>query len=81
MEDGFDFGFHIQWRRKRGTNKWYVYTYIADQAIRQAKAKIRAWTRRTSQEPLKDVLVRRGDRTAKMTRCHKWSSYKLLLHA
>ena len=58
MEDGFDFlGFHVQWRRKRGTNKWYVYTYIADRAVRQAKAKIRAWTRRTSQRPLKDVLV------------------------
>jgi RNA-directed DNA polymerase len=31
MSDGFDFlGFHIQWRRKRGTSKWYVYTFIAD---------------------------------------------------
>ncbi|MCD5422707.1 group II intron reverse transcriptase/maturase [Rhodococcus pyridinivorans] len=58
MEDGFDFlGFHIQWRRKRGTDKWYVYTCIANRAIRQAKAKIRTWTRRTSQRPLKDVLV------------------------
>ncbi|MFG2732438.1 reverse transcriptase domain-containing protein [Streptomyces canus] len=27
LGEGFDFlGFHIQWRRKRGTNKWYVYT-------------------------------------------------------
>ncbi|MGF0168960.1 reverse transcriptase domain-containing protein, partial [Streptomyces koyangensis] len=25
MGEGFDFlGFHVQWRRKRGTNKWYV---------------------------------------------------------
>ena len=24
MSDGFDFlGFHIQWKRKRGTNKWH----------------------------------------------------------
>ena len=31
MSEGFDFlGFHIQWKRKRGTNKWYVYTFIAD---------------------------------------------------
>ena len=30
MSDGFDFlGFHIQWRRKKGTNKSYVYTFIA----------------------------------------------------
>ena len=58
MEDGLDFlGCQVQWRRKRGTNKWYVYTYIADRAVRPAKAKIRAWTRRTSQRPLKDVLV------------------------
>jgi hypothetical protein len=28
MSDGFDFlGFRIQWKRKRGTNKWYVYTF------------------------------------------------------
>ena len=38
--DGFDFlGFRIQWRRKRGTNKWHVYTFIADRPIRSLKAK------------------------------------------
>jgi RNA-directed DNA polymerase len=31
MSEGFDFlGFHIQWKRKRGTNRWHVYTFIAD---------------------------------------------------
>ena len=59
MSDGFDFlGFHIRWRRKRGTSKWYVYTFIADRPIRQVKAKIRALTRRTSQQPLGAVLER-----------------------
>jgi RNA-directed DNA polymerase len=59
MADGFDFlGFHIQWRRKRGTNKWYVYTFIADRPIRSLKAKIRALTGRTSQRNLGSVLVR-----------------------
>ena len=59
MSDGFDFlGFHIQWRRKRGTNKWYVYTFIADRPIRSVKAKIRALTHRTSQQPPRDVLIR-----------------------
>ncbi|MEV0381778.1 group II intron maturase-specific domain-containing protein [Nonomuraea sp. NPDC050643] len=59
MADGFDFvGFHIQWRRKRGTDKWYVYTFIADRPIRSPKAKIRALTRRTSQLPLGYVLKR-----------------------
>ena len=34
MGDGFDFlGFRIQWKRKRGTNKWYVYTFIADRPV------------------------------------------------
>jgi RNA-directed DNA polymerase len=52
MSDGFDFlGFRIQWRRKCGTNKWHVYTFIADRPIRSVKAKIRALTNRKSQQP------------------------------
>jgi RNA-directed DNA polymerase len=59
MADGFDFlGFHIQWRRKAGSNKWHVYTFIADRPIRSLKAKIRALTHRTSQQDLKQVLIR-----------------------
>jgi RNA-directed DNA polymerase len=59
MSDGFDFlGFHIQWRRKRGTDKWYVYTFVADRPVRQLKAKIRALTRRLSQQDLGSVLIR-----------------------
>ena len=59
MSDGFDFlGFRIQWKRKRGTNKWYVYTFIADRPIRSVKAKIRALTHRTSQQDLRAVLIR-----------------------
>ncbi|WP_331746393.1 group II intron reverse transcriptase/maturase (plasmid) [Streptomyces halstedii] len=59
MSEGFDFlGFRIQWRRKRGTNKWYVYTFIADRPIRQLKDKIRALTSRTSQMNPRDVLIR-----------------------
>ena len=59
MSEGFDFlGFHIQWKRKRGTNKWYVYTFIADRPLRSVKAKIRALTPRTSQHELRAVLIR-----------------------
>ena len=59
LSDGFDFlGFHIQWRRKRGTNQWYVYTFIADRQVRQLKAKIRAITYRTSQKDLSTTLIR-----------------------
>jgi RNA-directed DNA polymerase len=59
MSEGFDFlGFHIQWRRKRGTNQWYVYTFIADRPIRSLKEKIRALTNRTSQQDPRTVLIR-----------------------
>jgi RNA-directed DNA polymerase len=59
MGDGFDFlGFHIQWRCKGGTDKWHVYTFIADRPVRQLKAKIRALTGRLSQQDLGSVLTR-----------------------
>jgi RNA-directed DNA polymerase len=59
MSDGFDFlGFHIRWKRKRGTNKWHAYTFIADRPIRSVKAKIRALTRRTSQQDPASALIR-----------------------
>ena len=59
MSEGFDFlGFRIQWRRKRGSNRWYVYTFIADRPVRQLKDKIRALTNRTSQQTPRDVLIR-----------------------
>jgi RNA-directed DNA polymerase len=59
FSDGFDFlGFHIQWRPKKGTNKWYVYTFVAKRPLRSVKAKIRALTRRTSQHPLGATLDR-----------------------
>lgn len=59
LSDALDFlGFRIQWRRKRGTSKWYVYTFIADRPIRSVKDKIRALTHRTSQQPPRDVLIR-----------------------
>ncbi len=59
FSDGFDFlGFHIQWRRKAGTNKWYVYTFIADRPVRAIKAKMRALTHRTSLADLGATLTR-----------------------
>ncbi len=59
MSEGFDFlGFHIQWRRKQGTNKEYVYTFIANRPFKAIKAKIRALTPRTSQQDLGTTLDR-----------------------
>jgi len=58
LSEGFDFlGFHIQWRRKRGTDKWYVYTFIAKRPLRSVKAKIRALTHKQSQQDLGYVLT------------------------
>jgi hypothetical protein len=59
MSEPLDFlGFRTQWRRKRGTSKWYVYTLIADRPIRSLEDKIRALTRRTSQQPPRAALIR-----------------------
>jgi RNA-directed DNA polymerase len=70
MSDGFDFlGFRLQWRRKRGTSKWYVYTFIAQRPVRSLKAKIRALTRRTSQQDLGYVLTRLNQVM------HGWANY------
>ncbi|HEX5882726.1 MAG TPA: group II intron reverse transcriptase/maturase, partial [Actinomycetota bacterium] len=59
MRDGFDFlGFRIVWKRKRGTGKWYVYTFIADKPVREFKRKIRSLTRRLSQLDYRTALTR-----------------------
>jgi RNA-directed DNA polymerase len=59
MRDGFDFlGFRIKWMRKRGTDKWFVYTFIADKPVRELKRKIRALTHRQSQVDMGAVLTR-----------------------
>ncbi|MFJ8469991.1 group II intron maturase-specific domain-containing protein [Streptomyces swartbergensis] len=59
MSEAFDFlGFRIQWCRKRGSDKWYVYTFIAARPLRQLKDKIRALTNRTSQQDPRSVLIR-----------------------
>jgi RNA-directed DNA polymerase len=44
--------------RKRGTDKWFVYTLIADKPVREFKRKIRALTHRRSQVGLGTALTR-----------------------
>ncbi len=73
LREGFDFlGFRIQRRRKRGTNKWYVYTFIGQRPIRSLKTKIRAITHRASQQDLAGVLTR-----ARSTSCRTSCSSEL----
>ncbi|MFC9618876.1 group II intron maturase-specific domain-containing protein [Streptomyces sp. NPDC056930] len=70
MAEGFEFlGFRIQWRRKRGTDKWHVHTFIADRPIQQLKDKIRALTNRTLRQNLRNVLVRLNQIT------RSWANY------
>jgi RNA-directed DNA polymerase len=70
LSDGFAFlGFRIQRKRKRGTTKSYVYTFIDHRPIRSVKAKIRALTHRLSQQDLKTVLTRLNQVM------HGWANY------
>lgn len=49
VNDGFDFlGFHIRRRRKRGTDKWYTYTYPSRKSLRSVRAKVRGLTCRST---------------------------------
>jgi RNA-directed DNA polymerase len=59
MRDGFDFlGYHVQWRRKRGTDKHYVYLYPSKNALTRVKHKIRALTCQKAHPDLKTLLLR-----------------------
>ena len=59
LADGFDFlGFRIVWRRKRGTDKWHVYTFIADKPVQALKRKIKSLTHRLSHLDYRVALIR-----------------------
>ena len=57
-DEGFDFlGHSIRRQRKRGTQKWYVYTRPSKKAIQSVKDKVSAKTyRSTRHQNLDDVL-------------------------
>ncbi|MEV7817825.1 group II intron reverse transcriptase/maturase [Streptomyces flaveolus] len=59
LADGFNFlGFRIVWNRKRGTDKWYVYTFIADKPVEALKRKIKSLTLRLSHLDYRVALIR-----------------------
>jgi RNA-directed DNA polymerase len=59
LAEGFDFlGFRVKWMRKRGTDKWHVYTFIADKPVESLKRKIKALTQRLSHLDYKIALIR-----------------------
>lgn len=58
LADGFDFlGFRIVWMRKRGTDKWHVYTFIADKPVATLKRKIKQLTQKLSHLDYKIALI------------------------
>jgi len=49
IDDGFDFlGFHIRRMRKRGSNKWFVYTKPSKKAITSIKGPVKTMTYRAT---------------------------------
>ncbi|WOO98668.1 group II intron reverse transcriptase/maturase [Micrococcus terreus] len=49
IDDGFDFlGFNIRRMRRRGSNKWFVYTRPSKKAIASIKARVKAMTYRAT---------------------------------
>ena len=59
IDEGFDFlGFHIRRPRKRGTQKWYVYTRPSRKAIQSIKDKVSEKTYRSTLHQELDELLR-----------------------
>jgi len=63
VDDGFDFlGQHIRRQRKRGTQKYYVYTRPSRKAVKAIKEKVSAMTYRSTRNQDVDDLLRRVSR-------------------
>jgi RNA-directed DNA polymerase len=59
IDEGFEFlGWRIQRHQQRGSSRRYVYTYPSRKALAAVKAKVRAITGQTTNQPLAVVLHR-----------------------
>ena len=60
IDEGLDFlGWHIQRHRKRGTDRYYVYTYPARKAVMAVTGKVKTLCRRMDTgQPLDALLIR-----------------------
>ncbi len=60
IDEGLDFlGWRIQRHRKRGTNRYYVYTYPAKKSLRAVMAKVKTLCQQVgAHQPLDDLLRR-----------------------
>ncbi len=58
IDEGLDFlGWRIQRHRKRGTSRYYVYTYPSRKAVKAVTVKVKAICRRSINQPLQ-ILIR-----------------------
>jgi RNA-directed DNA polymerase len=59
IDEGLDFlGWHIQRHRKRGTNRYYVYTYPSRKAVKAVTGKVKSVCRRMDTgQPLDALLI------------------------
>jgi RNA-directed DNA polymerase len=59
LDEGFDFlGWRIQRHRKRGTNRYYVYTYPSKKSLASVIGKVRAQTHKDAHRQLSSLLIR-----------------------
>jgi len=59
IDQGFDFlGFHIQRKRKQGTQRRTLYTYPSKTALASVKAKVRVLTQGNTNQTLANLLQR-----------------------
>ena len=59
IDEGFDFlGFHIQRKRKQGTNRRTLYTYPSKTSLAGVKAKVRVLTQGNTNQTLANLLQR-----------------------
>jgi RNA-directed DNA polymerase len=57
IDKGLDFlGWHIQRHRKRGTTRYYVYTYPSRKAIKAVTVKVKTICRRNVNQPLQTLI-------------------------
>lgn len=71
LNEGFDFlGFHIRRQRKRGTQKYYVYTTPSKKAIQKVKDKVKAKTYRSTRHQDLDKMITSLNRSLR-----GWANY------
>jgi RNA-directed DNA polymerase len=57
IDEGLDFlGWHIQRHRKRGTSRYYIYTYPSRKAVKAITVKVKTICRHSINQPLQSLI-------------------------